>query len=58
MMPQFYIITKESCDMNDEQAKFNRLLKTISMLREPHGRSLKSMAGELDVDERTVRRYG
>ena len=43
--------------MNSEQAKFSRLLKTISMLKEPHGRSIKSMAEELEVDERTIYRY-
>ncbi len=43
--------------MNEEQAKLNRLLKTISMLKTPLGRTLESMAGDLEIHARTVRRY-
>ena len=43
--------------MNGDQEKFNRLLKTISMLKTPLGRTLKSMAVDLEIHARTVRRY-
>lgn len=43
--------------MVGEQEKLNRLLKIISILKEPHGRSIKSMAAQLEVSERTIYRY-
>jgi predicted DNA-binding transcriptional regulator YafY len=39
------------------QEKLSRLLKVISMLKTPHGRTIKSMADELESSQRTVYRY-
>jgi predicted DNA-binding transcriptional regulator YafY len=39
------------------QEKLSRLLKVISMLNTPHGRTIQSMANELESSPRTVYRY-
>jgi predicted DNA-binding transcriptional regulator YafY len=39
------------------QEKLIRLLKVISMLKTPHGRTISSMAEELDSSARTIYRY-
>ena len=39
------------------QEKLSRILKIISMLKTPYGRTISSMSEELEISERTIYRY-